>query len=228
MATAAVQIPPSNHGIPGSHSLGRVDLPEIVPKPSETIDPQHIATSWLQTLNDMINGHGVKTEDLFVEDSYWRDLLCSTWDFHTYRGLPKISSVLKGGGTKCRLKALSIDSSSDTKKPSMCSIDFNRTLQAVQAFLTVKTDIGRGRGLVKLVQDAKDDGKWKAFTLFTTLEELKGHEESVFARRPTGVDHGANPGRLNWQERRNVEANCEGSFEPVVLIVGQYTHFTGL
>ncbi|KAL8816309.1 MAG: hypothetical protein Q9223_004658 [Gallowayella weberi] len=220
MATAAVEIPPSNHGISGSHMLGHVDLPEIIPKFSESVDPQSVATSWLQLFNDMINGHEVKIEDVFLEDSYWRDLLCSTWNFHTYHGLPKISSVLNGGDRKCRLKFLSIDSSSDIKKPSICPIDFHGNIQGLQAFLTVETDVGSGRGLVKLVQDRKAGGKWKAFTLFTTLQELKGHEESVHTRRPTGVVHGANPGRLNWQERRNVEANCEGSFEPTVLIIG--------
>ncbi|KAL8678218.1 MAG: hypothetical protein Q9186_005401 [Xanthomendoza sp. 1 TL-2023] len=220
MATAAVEIPPSNHGIPGSHMLAHVDLPEIIPNFSNPIDPQGVATSWLQLFNDLINGHEVKIEDIFLDESYWRDFLCSTWNFHTYHGLPKILSVLSSGDRKCRLKSLSIDSSSDIKKPSICPIDFNGTIQGLQAFLTVETDVGSGRGLVKLVQDPKAGGKWKAFILFTTLQELKGYEESVHTRRPTGVDHGANPGRLNWQERRNVEANCEGSLEPTVLIIG--------
>ncbi|KAL8685587.1 MAG: hypothetical protein Q9224_005758 [Gallowayella concinna] len=222
MATAAVEIPPSNHGIPGSHMLAHVDLPEIIPNFSNPIDPQGVAISWLQLFNDLINGHEVKIEDIFLDESYWRDFLCSTWNFHTYHGLPKIFSVLSRGDRKCRLKSLSIDSSSDIKKPSICPIDFNGTIQGLQAFLTVETDVGSGRGLVKLVQDPKAGGKWKAFILFTTLQELKGYEESVHTRRPTGVNHGANPGRLNWQERRNVEANCEGSLEPTVLIIGQY------
>ncbi|KAL8727123.1 MAG: hypothetical protein Q9166_006256 [cf. Caloplaca sp. 2 TL-2023] len=220
MATVAVEIPPSNHGIPGSHMLGRVTLPEIIPQISETADPQRVVTTWVHGFNDMITGENASIKDLFLENSYWRDLLCTTWDFHTYHGLSKISSVFKSNGKKCRLKALSIDLSSEFKKPRKSPIDFNATLQGVQAFITVETGIGRGRGLVKLIRDAKDGGNWKAFTLFTSLQELKGYEESVYSRRPTGVDHGAHPGRLNWQERRNVEANCEGSFEPTVLVVG--------
>ncbi|KAL8855792.1 MAG: hypothetical protein Q9178_007556 [Gyalolechia marmorata] len=220
MATAAVEIPPSNHGIPGSNMLRHVDLPEIASKPSKPIDPQGIATAWLDAFNDLLTGHDIDIKDLFLDASYWRDLLCTTWDFHTYHGLPKILSVLKRSDQECRLQALKLDSSSDVKKPTVHPIDFNGNLEGVRAFLTLETDVGRGRGLVKLIRDAKDGGKWKAFTLFTTLEELKGHEESVSTRRPTGVDHGANPGRLNWQERRNVEANCEGSFEPTVIIIG--------
>ncbi|KAL8688611.1 MAG: hypothetical protein Q9218_005518 [Villophora microphyllina] len=220
MATAVVEIPPSNHGIPGSHMLGHVKLPEPPPKPSETPNAEQVIFAWLERFNDMIDGRNIRVDDLFLADSYWRDLLCSTWDFHTYSGLAKISSVLKSPNKTCCLRKLSIDASSDHKKPILCPIDSKGNLQGVRAFLTVETDTGRGRGLVKLTRDAKDGEKWKAFTLFTTLEELKGYEETVNAKRPSGVDHGAHPGRLNWQERRNVEANCESLFEPTVLIIG--------
>ncbi|KAI4221029.1 MAG: hypothetical protein LQ349_007950 [Xanthoria aureola] len=221
MATAAVEIPPSNHGIPGSRMLQHVDLPEITSMQSEQVDPQSVATVWLGAFNRLIAGHDLDIQDLFLDISYWRDLLCTSWNFHTYHGPSKIMSVLKGTDQKCRLQLLGLDSSSDFKRPTLCPIDFNGTLQGIRAFLTLETNLGCGRGLVKLIRDARDGGKWKVFTLFTTLEQLKGHEESIKTRRPTGVEHGSHPGRLNWQERRNVEANCEGPLEPTVLIIAQ-------
>lgn len=63
----------------------------------------------------------------------------------------------------------------------------------------------------------------KAFTLFTSMMELKGHEETVFGRRPEGVAHGGLPGRKNWQERRLADENYEDS-EPTVLILGKQWH----
>ena len=222
MAIAMVEIPPSNHGIPGSKMLQHVDLPEIASMQLEPTDPQAVASAWLEGFNDLINGHDQNIKALFLDASYWRDLLCTTWNFHTYYGPSKIMSVLKGRDQKCRVQLLKLDLSSDIKKPTLCAIDFHGSLQGVQAFLKVETRLGRGRGLVKLVQDARDGGKWKAFILFTSLEQLEGHEESINARRPTGVDHGSHPSRLNWQERRIVEANCEGSYEPTVLIIGQF------
>jgi hypothetical protein len=48
-------------------------------------------------------------------------------------------------------------------------VDFTGKIMGVQSFLTVETDVGRGRGLVELLQDQQDGGKWKAFTLFTTM-----------------------------------------------------------
>ncbi|CAL8582844.1 hypothetical protein XPA_008487 [Xanthoria parietina] len=220
MATAAVEIPPSNHGIPGSRMLQHVDLPEITSMQSEQIDPSSVATAWLGAFNRLIAGHDLDIQGLFLDTSYWRDLLCTSWNFHTYHGPSKIMSVLKSTDQKSRLQLLGLDSSSDFKKPTLCPIDFNGSLQGIQAFLTLETNLGCGRGFVKLIRDARDGGQWKVFTLFTTLEQLKGHEESIKTRRPTGVEHGSHPGRLNWQERRNVEANCEGPFEPTVLIIG--------
>ncbi|KAL8759440.1 MAG: hypothetical protein Q9199_000745 [Rusavskia elegans] len=180
--------------------LQHVDLPEISSTRSEPIDPQGVATAWLDAFNHLIAGHDLDIQDLFLDTSYWRDLLCTTWNFHTYHGLSKIMSR--------------------HQEANLCPIDFHGNLQGIQAFLTLETNFGRGRGLVKLIQDARDRGKWKAFTLFTTLEQLNGYEESIKTRRPTGVEHGSHPGRLNWQERRNVEADCDGSFEPTVLIIG--------
>ncbi|KAL9578088.1 MAG: hypothetical protein Q9212_005947 [Teloschistes hypoglaucus] len=203
MATAAVEIPPSNHGIPGSHMLGHVTLPKAPSKPAEAPNPERVIATWLERFNDMIGGQNTKVDQLFLPNSYWRDLLCSTWDFHTYSGIPTISSVLKDSGNPCCLRKLNLDASSDHKKPIVCPIDSKGNLQGIRAFLTVETDVGRGRGLVKLTRDA-EGGEWKVFTLFTTLQELKGYEETVNIRRPSGVDHGAHPGRLNWQERRNV------------------------
>lgn len=200
--------------------LVHAELPEASSKASEPIDPQHIASVWVAKFNDLLEGQNVHVEDLFFKDSYWRDLLCSSWDFHTYQGVSRISSVLTQSNQQCRVRSLEIDASSDVKKPSVRPIDFNAKIEGVQVFLTVKTDIGHGRGLVRLVRDVTDGGRWKAFTLFTTMEELTGYEESTSTRRPTGVDHGAHLGRLNWQQRRDAEANCEPPFDPTVLVIG--------
>jgi putative flavoprotein involved in K+ transport len=55
----------------------------------------------------------------------------------------------------------------------------------------------------------------------TTLLELKGHEEPQGTRRPMGAEHGAQPGRLSWLERRQQEEAAFGTTtQPYVLIVG--------
>jgi hypothetical protein len=97
-------------------------------------------------------------------------------------------------------------------------MDSDGKVHTVQAFLTVETDIGRGSGIVRLVQD---HGAWKVFTLYTFLRELKEHEEQVGGRRPNGVAHGEHLSRKNWLDRRKAEENFEDGEEPTVLILGK-------
>lgn len=76
---------------------------------------------------------------------------------------------------------------------------------------------------MKLLQNEANNGEWKAFTLFTVLQELTGFEESTNERRPTGVEHGSHMQRRNWSERRAVEQNLEEGIEPTALIIGIHT-----
>lgn len=58
-----------------------------------------------------------------------------------------------------------------------------------------------------------------SFTMFTSVEELKGYEEKNGANRPPGVSHGENINRESWADRRHREKNFIGS-EPTVLVIG--------
>jgi hypothetical protein len=142
-----------------------------------------------------------------------------TWDFHTWHGSAKITSLLKNQGKGWRIKSVQVDGSNDLRKPNVSPFDVGGKVKGVQSFLTVETDVGKGRGIVQLLPDDEDEGKWKAFTLLTTLEELTGFEESIYERRPLGVLHGAQLERKTWKERRCAEQEYEGK-EPTVLIIG--------
>ncbi|MCJ1476867.1 hypothetical protein MMC13_005536 [Lambiella insularis] len=218
MATAAVEVPSSNRTLPGSHTLPQVHYPKSA-HPSQ-LDPESVVVEWLSLCNDHLQSDASTFSKIFLTESYWRDLLCLTWDFHTLHGPEKIAALIKTQGKGSRITCLALDRTSDVGRAKFAPIDFGESLQGIQSFLTVETDVGRGRGLVRLVKDTADGGKWKAFTLFTSLQELKGHEELVGERRPTGVDHGSRPGRKNWKERRDAEQNFEDGIEPTVIIVG--------
>ena len=88
----------------------------------------------------------------------------------------------------------------------------------VTAWIGFETAVGRGNGLLRLVEE---DGADKAFTLLTALQELKGHEEPRGPRRPMGAQHGIDKDRQTWKERRQAEAESLGSTEqPYVLVIG--------
>ena len=217
MATAAVQIPSYNRVEPGSSQLAAASYPEAPPPPKA--DVNKIATEWVDSLNKILSGSNYDgIGKIFLQGACWRDQLGLSWNYHTLNGPQKIVSFLKESPKGSRIKSISIDEDKPSHKPHISSVDYLGKVSGVAAFLLVDTDVGRGRGIVRLLQD--QDGKWKAFTLFTAMHELKGHEESTKANRPNGVDHGGKPGRLNWQERRTAMENFEGDLEPTVLILG--------
>lgn len=219
MATAAVQVASSNYVVPGSHPLTQASYPRstITAPP----DAEAILTDWVGSFNRLIRNGDSHLSSLFLGECYWRDLLCLTWNFHTLQGCEKIASLVKDQRKGWRIRSIGVDKASDVGKPKVSAVDFEGTLKGVQSFLTVDTDVGTGRGLVRLLPDVEDGGKWKAFTLFTTLQELKGHEELIHERRPTGLERDAQCKGQNWKERRTAEENFEGGREPAVLIVGR-------
>ena len=153
-----------------------------------------------------------------MKESYWRDLLCMTWDFHTLQGPEQITRYIQSSSKDSRITNISLDKSAAHKMPQLADLG---SLKVVQTFIKLETTSGRGNGLVRLVPDASDDGRWKAFTVFTTLHELKGFEEAIRSRRPTGVDRGLEDRSHNWKDRLLSQQNFEGGREPTILIVGK-------
>jgi hypothetical protein len=137
----------------------------------------------------------------------------------TLKNTNAMSSFLSAHPKKCRLISLAVDDSSALRKPTVAPIDFVGEVKGISSFLTLETDVGKGRGIVRLCKDSSG-GQWKAFTLFTTMHELKEFEETLGHRRPDGVQHGGNPGRKNWKDRREIEREYKEGREPTVLIIG--------
>ncbi len=83
-----------------------------------------------------------------------------------------------------------------------------------EAWIRFDTSVGRGLGHLRLREG-------KAWTMLTTLNELRGQEEPKTVRRPRGVEHGAIPNRQTWLEERRRETDELGRItQPYVVIVG--------
>ena len=140
-----------------------------------------------------------------------------SWDFRTLQGPDQIAGFIegsKGGG----IIDVLLDESVPHKVPQIAHLG---DIKVVQAFLKIETSSGRGEGLVRLVSDVNDGGIWKAFTLFTSLRELKGYEERICTRRPTGLDRNLENEGRNWKDRLTTQQKFEGGREPNVLIIGE-------
>lgn len=151
---------------------------------------------------------------LFTDECYWRDHLALSWDLRTLTTKSKIAAFLQNSSN---LTQLSIDNSTAYRAPKVTAFNPEQTSTGIVFFVTIETKLGRGHGVLRL---AEEQGAWKIWTLFTTLEELKGHEEPVGHRRPTGVAHGYHQGRKNWLDRRREEEAFHNN-EPDVVILGK-------
>jgi putative flavoprotein involved in K+ transport len=166
-------------------------------------NPTQTVKSWLKRFDKALTARDAEAAaKLFGADSYWRDLVSFTWNIKTVEGREQIADMLKA-----TLKSV---------KPSNWQIQGEASEGGglVEAWISFETATARGYGHLRL-----KDGK--AWTLLTTMAELKGHEEPSGTRREMGADHGAHANRKNWLERRKEEeARLGYEQQPYVVIVG--------
>ncbi|MDM0115888.1 NAD(P)/FAD-dependent oxidoreductase [Variovorax sp. J22R133] len=170
----------------------------------ETItDPTQAAKTWFSDFGDALaKGDVDAAVDLFEADSYWRDLVAFTWNIRTQEGPDAIRAMLKA-----RLADVA---------PSNFAIEGDATEAdgITEAWFTFETRVARGRGHVRLRNG-------KAWTLLTTMTQLKGHEEKTGEQRIKGAEHGQLPGRKTWLEKLEEERQTLGfTKQPEVVIIG--------
>ena len=169
--------------------------------------PQQRVDAWLASFESALKARDVQAAAaLFATESYWRDLVSFTWNITTVEGRDGVSELLTGTLENTDPSGFATEEPPDEADG------------VVTAWITFETGVGRGRGLLRLKEE---DGEDRAWTLLTTLYELKGHEEPQQDRRPMGAEHGANKERQTWLERQQEEAETLGSTtQPYVLVVG--------
>lgn len=172
-----------------------------------------IASRWFADFDREISaGNQEGLSALLGDDAHWRDLLVFTWHTGSISGRDTISAKL-------------IELSQD-KKPEGFAVDPNRTpprwvtragQECIEAIFSFCTSIGAGAGAVRLVADP--DGAWRAWTLSTSLQEIKGHEERFGQARTGGDAFNREFGGDNWLDYRNKQRAYEDR-DPAVLVVG--------
>lgn len=66
-------------------------------------------------------------------------------------------SFLKSSDNGSRIKSVQVDASSTLRSPHVTAANYHGTVSGVGSFLKIETDVGRGLGIVRLLQDK--DGK---------------------------------------------------------------------
>ncbi len=182
------------------------DLPVA---PSAVRSPQERVDAWLAAFETALATRDIeRVTGMFAVDGFWRDLVSFTWNLKTLEGRDAIGDMLTA-----RLAATDPSAFGTRETPT------DDGDGVVSAFIEFDTAVGRGNGHLRLKRGA--DGTDTAWTLLTTLQELKGHEERKGATRVLGAVHGADPDTRSWAERKVDEELSLGYTEqPYTLVIG--------
>lgn len=152
--------------------------------------------------------------NLFLAESYWRDVLALSWNLQTIVGRDAIVRDLSAHAPKAALSNPGL--SPGRAAPRWVTRAGTSNIEAIFNF---ETAVGRGSGILRLVPDAADGNRLKAWTLLTALEELKGFEEPLDKTRPRGQVFSRDFRGPNWLDLRKAESGYANR-DPTVLIVG--------
>lgn len=186
----------------------------VVPKAAAGCEGESDArcvTDWLGKLDAALGSQsrpGIAA--LFSPDGHYRDVLALTWDLTPRQGADSIADLLASMQSTARARGFALARGRTAPRRVQ-----RAGVEVIEGIFEFETGVGRGFGVVRLL--AAEPGK--AFQLMTALHELKGFEEKIGQRRPTGEAYSRNFGGSNWKDQR-IAAQAYSDREPTVLIVG--------
>lgn len=166
---------------------------------------------WLDKLNVALQSNRqASIASLFALECHWRDVLAFTWSITPCAGAEAIAALMVSKQTAAKARGFAIaEGRTPPRRIKRTGID------VVEGIFQFQTVLGRGFGVLRLMADDPS----KAFQLMTNLHELKGFEEKIGQRRPTGEAYSRNFGGTNWKDQR-IAQQAYTDREPTVLVVG--------
>ncbi|WP_417517361.1 flavin-containing monooxygenase [Marinobacter sp.] len=167
------------------------------------ITPTERVQQWLDGFNEVLQSDDPgRAAQLFEKDGFWRDLIAMTWNIKTMEGQDSIRDML--------------EQTSERTCPCNWRVAEDATEQdgVTEAWITFETKDALGKGHIRL----RDGAAW---TLLTTMQELKEFPEKKKFLRPKGAQHGATKSRKTWLEAKQDEERELGySRQPYCVIIG--------
>jgi putative flavoprotein involved in K+ transport len=162
-----------------------------------------LVQGWLARLDAALSAGDVAAATaLFGEECYWRDFLALTWNIRTVEGQDGVKTMLAATLARARPHGFALTAPA------------TRNGDTIEAWFCFETATGRGKGHLRLRNG-------EGYTILTTLQELKGHEEKSGFTREKGIAHGARRDRRTWTELRLEEQQELGrTQQPYVVIIG--------
>ena len=165
--------------------------------------PSELISDWLSRFDKVLrHGDITAAANMFAPESYWRDLVSFTWNITTVEGPDGVANLLKETITQTRPSGWALDG------------DATEAGGIVEGWFSFQTAQAHGKGHIRLKG-------YKAFTLLTTMAELKGYEEHKGPKRALGLVHGVVSRRSNWfEDKKREEEELGYTKQPYCLIIG--------
>ncbi|HUN47958.1 MAG TPA: nuclear transport factor 2 family protein, partial [Stellaceae bacterium] len=165
--------------------------------------PTQDLTRWISAFEAALARCDIEAAaDLFLPDGFWRDYLAFTWNLVTAEGHAAIRDMLQG--------------SLAAAAPAQWQVigGAREAEGVVEGRASFATATARCDAVIRL-----RDGK--AWTLLTSMRELRDHEEEIGPRRPLGHPERYAIGRKSWRRQREAERAAIGTTrQPYCVIVG--------
>ena len=133
--------------------------------------PTQQVSEWLAALGSALErGDAAGAAALFGDDSYWRDLVSFTWNIATAEGNAKVHQMIEHAVIPAKPSAWRLED------------EASEAGGVTEGWFRFETAVARGYGHLRLIGG-------KAWTLLTTMTELRGYEEHMGPTREKGVEH---------------------------------------
>jgi putative flavoprotein involved in K+ transport len=170
------------------------------------------ATAWLRDFEAALAaGEAGRIAALFAAECHWRDILAFDWDLRTTSGAQAIAARLAGLAPRAAARGFAIAPGRTPPRRTT-----RAGTEATEVLIAFGTATGPCTGVVRLVHEG---GAPRAWTLMTSLDQIRGHEDPAEGKRWQEVDWTRNFGGENWLDRRR-RAVAYDDRDPAVLVVG--------
>src|SRR4029453_4450128 len=180
-----------------------------------TDDSSVAADNWLAELEEALGKPDeALLKTLFHPDSYWRDVLALSWNIQTLNGRDAILKALPPLARSMVPSGFAVSPAPAAPRKVVAAGP-----DAIEAIFKFETKVGRGSGIIRLVPDADDGNRLKAWTLLTGLGEMKGFGEQLGVNPPRGNAYSRDFRAPNWLDLRKASAEY-ADHDPTVLVIG--------
>ena len=188
---------------------------DSAPKAQPTDSWGDHAIRWLLLFEQAVSSASADTlRDLFHEDSHSRDLLAVTWQVKTVSGLRNILALIQSLTPETRPYDFQI--TQDHAAPRSVT---RAGVEVIEAIFCFETRVGRSLGVIRLAPVTENTDQFKAWSLLTKLEEIRGCEEQLDHNRPSGEAYSRDFKGPNWRDLREIDAHYEER-SPAVVVIG--------